>query len=300
MQVYGHRGARGLAPGSTLPSYQTALDLGVDAVDMDIQMTRDGVLVVYHDFYLNSEVIRDASGSYITNKPLLKDLTYKELQQYDVGVSKPGGHLVKLFPDQKPAPGSKICSLEQIIQLVKKQNEKTKIQIEIKYYPKQPGQSFSPDKIVNELAKIIRQENIVDRVEVQAFDWSCLQMLKQINPNIKVSYLTRPDITEKIKSTDPVNAKLYTGGYLLSNYDNSIPKMILALGGNIWGPRDVEVTKELVQECHDLGLRVVTWSLVEKLGEQFVSEMIDHLIDCKVDGIITDRPDLLINYLGDL
>ena len=54
-QIYAHRGARGLMPEQTLPAYVAALRLGADYVDMDIGMTKDGVLVITHDLTLNPD-----------------------------------------------------------------------------------------------------------------------------------------------------------------------------------------------------------------------------------------------------
>ena len=88
--IYGHRGARGLAPENTIPAYKTGLDIGIDYVDMDVNITKDGVVVVAHNFALNPDFTRDSHGSWIGNKKIfIKNLTFKQLQQYDVGRLKP-------------------------------------------------------------------------------------------------------------------------------------------------------------------------------------------------------------------
>ncbi len=62
IQIYAHRAGRGLMPEQTLPAYAAALRLGVDYVDMDIGMTKDGVLVITHDLTLNPDLTRDQNG----------------------------------------------------------------------------------------------------------------------------------------------------------------------------------------------------------------------------------------------
>ena len=55
IEIYGHRGAAGLAPGNTLEAFRTAINLDVDVIDMDIGITKDGVVVVHHDLSTAAE-----------------------------------------------------------------------------------------------------------------------------------------------------------------------------------------------------------------------------------------------------
>ncbi|MDP3613111.1 MAG: glycerophosphodiester phosphodiesterase family protein, partial [Rubrivivax sp.] len=66
--LQGHRGARGLAPENTLPSFQKALDLGVDTLECDLAITRDGVVVVYHDQWLNPDITRGPDGQWLQGR----------------------------------------------------------------------------------------------------------------------------------------------------------------------------------------------------------------------------------------
>lgn len=62
LKLYGHRGARGLSPENTIPAYKTGLAVGIDVVDMDVNMTKDGVVVVTHNFGLNPDITRTPDG----------------------------------------------------------------------------------------------------------------------------------------------------------------------------------------------------------------------------------------------
>ena len=72
--IWGHRGASGHAPENTLPAFQMAADMGADGVELDVQLTRDGVLAVCHD----ETIDRTSSGA-----GWLKDFTFDELRSLD-------------------------------------------------------------------------------------------------------------------------------------------------------------------------------------------------------------------------
>ncbi|OAJ33892.1 Glycerophosphoryl diester phosphodiesterase precursor [Piscirickettsiaceae bacterium NZ-RLO1] len=296
VDIYGHRGARGLSPENTIPAYNTALRLGVNYVDMDITMTKDGVLVVNHDLNLNPNTTKNNKGQWVSkkNSPFINTLTLKQVQHYDVGSIKPGTSYSTLFSEQYPVQHTKIPTLKYVIQYVKAiAGEKVGFQIEIKTDPAHPHQSATPKQFATALAKLLKAEGIIDRTEVQAFDWPCLIALQKINPNIKTAYLTEAASNKQMTSDNPKIAGLWTGGHLLKNYNNSIPNMIHALGGKLWDPEDRELTKSSLKEAHKLGLKVVVWSDPVATGQPFDYKMMEKMISWGVDGIITDRPDQL-------
>lgn len=289
--IYGHRGARGLAPENTLPGYRTALTIGVDYIDMDIGITKDGIIVVTHDFALNPDLTHNLEEQWIgDNQILIKDLTWKELQTYDVGQLKPGTKYNKDFPDQKAFPGTHIPSLKQAIDYAKRQNNKIKFLIEIKTDPSHPEWTFPPEQITKKVVTFLKKEGIDNRTELQAFDWRVLQAVQKIDPKIATAYLTEKASEKQMTNDDPKIAGLWTAGYLLKNYDNSIPKMISQLGGKIWGPEYTQLNKGNVAEAHQHGLKVVPWTVDTK-------KAMEQMINLQVDGIITDRPDILRDVL---
>ena len=174
-QIYAHRAGRGLMPEQTLPAYIAALRLGVDYVDMDIGMTRDGVLVITHNLTLNPDLTRDQSGRWITEPIPIRSLTLRELQKYDVGRLKPGTQYASYFPHQRPVDHTPIPTLREIVRLVKRvAGDKVGFQIEIKNDPTQPELTASPKDFAKALYQLITQEDIGDRTEIQAYDWRCL------------------------------------------------------------------------------------------------------------------------------
>lgn len=273
MLIYGHRGARGLAPENTCIGFNVAIDLGVDFIDMDVLMSQDGEIVVTHDFCLNPDLTRDAKGLWITDSQLLvKNLTVSQLKKYNVGKIKPDTAYSRLFPEQRSAEFADIPTLREVIALVKNKGaDHLGLQIELKTDPLHPENSPSPEEFAHALAEILLAENIVEHVEIQSFDYRCLALLQNLIPEISTAYLTHQS----------------------QDYNHSIPKMIRELGGKIWGPEDIQLTQEQFEEAKGLGLKVVPWSWPEKTGREYDEVMIRKLIKMGVDGIITDRPDLL-------
>src|SRR5512139_1290919 len=174
IQIYAHRAGRGLMPEQTLPAYIAALRLGVDYVDMDIGMTKNGVLVITHDLTLNPDLTRDQNGRWITDRFPINSLTLHELQKYDVGRLKPGTRYASYFPHQQPIDFTPIPTLREVVRLVKKiAGDKVGFQIEIKTDPTKPELTASPKDFAQALYQLIIEEGIANRTEIQAFDWRC-------------------------------------------------------------------------------------------------------------------------------
>src|SRR5919198_903812 len=115
VDIQGHRGARGHAPENTLPGFERALAIGVSTLELDVGVTRDGVVVIHHDRGLNPDTTRGPDGKWIAAPgPLIKDLTYAELQRYDVGRIQPGSEYERRFPHQKPLDGTRIPKLSDL------------------------------------------------------------------------------------------------------------------------------------------------------------------------------------------
>src|SRR5829696_9146942 len=77
--LQGHRGARGLAPENTLPGFAKALEVGVSTLELDLALTRDGVVVAHHDARLNPELTRRRGGEFLTEVgPAIHALTVEE------------------------------------------------------------------------------------------------------------------------------------------------------------------------------------------------------------------------------
>jgi glycerophosphoryl diester phosphodiesterase len=117
-QLLGHRGARGLFSENTVAGFAAAFALGVDAVELDVAMTADGVPVVSHEPALRPEITRGPDGHWLeTPGPLLHALRFAELRRFDVGGIRPGSSYAAEFPVQAPQDGAHIPSFEEAVSI---------------------------------------------------------------------------------------------------------------------------------------------------------------------------------------
>ena len=322
IQVYAHRGARSFAPENAMPGYAAGLAIGTQWVDMDIVMDKDGEVVVSHDIWLNPDIVRGPDGEFLAPSKaamtegvppdeltaflqpyMVKNLTYAQLQQYDVGRLNPDSPYAKYFPEQYGMDGVRMPLLKDVIQYVNGiSGGSVGFQIEFKTDPTHDDWTYTPKQFAAALFKVLQEEGITRDCEVQSFDWRCLYELQKLDPDIATAYLTEwdnePGTDYSFFSDDPAIAGLWTGGELVKDYNDSIPQMVKALGGSCWEPEDVELTKAALDEAHSLGLKVVVWTWPEHSGTAFDPKTVKRMIDWGVDGIITDDPGQLISMLA--
>ncbi len=287
-----HRGGRALMPENTLPAFANALSMGVDTLELDVGVTADGEVVVSHERGLNPDLARGANGAYIAapGTPFVK-LRFVDVRTYEVGQIRPDSAYAKQFPDQRAVPGTRIPTLKELFALVRKSgNERVRFNIETKIDPDHPDESLEPQAFVAKLLGVIADEKFSDRVMIQSFDWRTLLLVQQQAPTIPTAYLTLQRGSAPTIALD--KATSWTAGYSPADHAGSLPRTIKAAGGAVWSPYFGDVTAALVAEAHTQGLRVVVWT-VNKPDDMA------RMIEIGVDGIISDRPDLLRQIADD-
>lgn len=291
--VIGHRGAAGLAPENTLAAFTAALNLGVAAVEMDVQLTRDGKVVVYHDLTLKPEITRTADGEWLDawTSLAIKDLSLGELKQYDVGRLDPHTFYAERYSDQVPSDGETIPTLQAVINRVQSHNRYTELWIEIKTSPLAPQVSSRPEDVAKAVVRIVRRNQLTHNVKILAFDWRALHTVRQLAPEMATVYLTNTSARMNTMQTGTAGPSPWTDGLDIDHYDDSIPALVAAAGGGFWAPRHNQITPEDVAEAHRLGIKVFVWT---PDGEKELRRS----IGLGVDGIITNRPDRLIALLS--
>ena len=234
IEVYAHRGARSFAPENTLSGYKTALRIGADWIDMDVVLTKENEVLLCHDLILNPDIARDEHGKYLASsrealqglqprerdeydrKYAVRGLTLQQLGRFDVGRLNPGSAYSRFFPDQVPEDGASMPTLRDVVRFADNEARKMiRYQIEMKTEPSHPEYSPSPETFAAAVYKVLREEQILDRVEVHAFDFRCLYELQKLDPRIRTAYLTSRDNAEggaeSFLSPDPKVAGLWTG-----------------------------------------------------------------------------------------
>lgn len=237
--IIGHRGARALAPENTLAGLRAGILACADGVEFDVQRTRDGHLVLFHDDDLAR--ITGVRGLLVKN-------TLAQLRELNAG-----GYFGPQYA------GEVIPTLDEAIDSLPRD---CFLNIEAK------RKKLLSDGLEAGIAEAVRRHNLYDRVIVSSFNPAALWRIGRMDRRILLGLLYETGMP-----------------FLL---DSGWPRTFLRLDAlhPSWG----QVTPELVQETHARGQRVFTWTVNEP-------EDMQQMIDAGVDGIITDRPDLLAALL---
>jgi glycerophosphoryl diester phosphodiesterase len=155
-----------------------------------------------------------------------------------------------------------------------------------------PAQTTGPEDFVRKLLSAVRSAGMVERTAIQSFDWRTLQVVQKEAPEIPTVYLTvEKGFMDSIQADQPSSP--WTAGFHVGRYGGSLPRMVKAAGGAVWSPYYAETTRSQVKEAQSLGLKVVVWTVNEPADMR-------RLIEWGVDGIISDRPDLLRKTAGEM
>ena len=285
--LQGHRGARGLMPENTLPAYAKALELGVDTIECDMGITKDGVVVLHHDLWLNPDTTRGPDGKWLESRgPAIADLTFEELQKYDVGRLKPGTEYAKTFPYQEAIHGTRIPRMSDLFDLIRKSGNATVgVDCETKVSPYQPQATRAPSEFTRLIIAEIKKAGMAQRTMVQSFDWSTLQQIQREAPEIRTMYLANQRSIDARRGG--VRGSPWLAGFDPSEHGGSLVRAVHAAGGRILSVDYPLATKAMVAEAKELGVALYVWTVNDE-------ETIGRMLDLGVDGIISDRPDLVI------
>lgn len=289
--LQGHRGTRGLAPENTIAAFQKALDIGVTTLETDLAVTKDGVLVISHDPYLNPDLVRGPDGAYLAGKgPAIRSLTRAELARYDVGRTNPTSAYAKGLPQQQPADGQRIPTLAEVLALGAP--TRVRFNIETKITPTSGDDTVDPETFARLVADAVRASGLASRVTVQSFDWRTLVALKKIAPELATSCVTIETPSNDTVQRASGAPSAWHAGLSLADHGGSLPRLAKAAGCTTWSPFWRNVTPEAIADAHAQGIAVLPWTVNDPV------EM-GRLVDWKVDGIITDYPDRLRKVLAD-
>jgi glycerophosphoryl diester phosphodiesterase len=256
VQIHGHRGSRGDFPENTLYAFKHAIENNIDFIELDLQITKDDEIIIYHDKNINTKICNGVS------KPI-KSLLLKEIKEYDCGSKKN----IK-FPSQQTIPGEKIPTFIELINLLQTDYKHKKIlmNIEIK-----TEKSLDADNEVyhfsSTLVKLLYKYNITNDVIIQSFDIRALKYIKEIDSTIKTSYLIEdelPNIDTLINTSKNLGVKIISPDYKL-------------------------IDKKIVKKLHENGFEVLPWTINDIIA-------LKQNIEYGVDGIITDYPVQFRNY----
>jgi glycerophosphoryl diester phosphodiesterase len=200
-KIYGHRGSMGTMPENTLLGFRHALDLGVDGIELDVQLTKDGELVVIHDEKMDRTT--DGSG-------YVKDYTLVELKQFSAGIRF--SHFA-LF-DKNVWGRERIPTLEEVLELITPYQVELNIELKTNIFPY--------DGIQEKVISLVKQFNYADKVVYSSFHLPSILTLKQMEPSAKIAWLLTYELSrpsEYVKSLDLEGLHLHKDLLLNGAYD---------------------------------------------------------------------------------
>jgi len=290
-ELQGHRGARGLWPENTLAGFVRTVALGVGTLELDCGMTRDGMLVVTHDPELNPDCTRDAHGRFLAAPgPAVVALDYAELAQYDVGRLRPGSAYAARFPEQQPIDGERIPRLGAVLELARA-HPGVRLAIEVKTFPEEPARTAPPASFARALRAELERTGSAAQVCIMAFDWRVIRAAQALMPHVPTVALTGEQAgfdTVRLGASPP---SPWLSGLDPARFDSSVVRLVAASGARTWGPDFRDLDAQRVAAAHGLGLRVVPWTVNDPADAV-------RLLDFGVDGMASDRPDVLRNVLA--
>jgi glycerophosphoryl diester phosphodiesterase len=261
MDVQGHRGARGHLPENTLPAFALALEMGVTTLELDVGVTKDGVVVVHHDRGLNPAIARGPDGKWVERATPIHSLTFAELQRYDVGRLRPDSEYGQNFPKQKPLDGTRIPRLSELFALAAK--GEVRFNIEPKMDADALHETLPHEPFARALIAEVRKAGMEARTTVQAFHWPLLEVVER-ETKMATVYCTEGA--------------------------GSDPARVHQAGGKIWSPDFQTLTPERIAAARKWEMKITVWTVNEPAD-------IARMIDIGVDGMASDYPDRVLEAL---
>lgn len=262
--IQGHRGARGLFPENTIKGFIEAIKIGVNTLELDVVITKDNQVVLSHEPWLNSSICEGVTDD--KSKFNIYNLNYDELKQFDCGSKQnPKFPQQHNYPAHKPLLSEVFDSVEAF---VKANNLPLPFyNIETKCTPEGDGKFHPvPEKFMELVYDVIKQKELVYRCIIQSFDVRTIKALKEFNCFMPQALL--------VANADGVKKNVAKLGFTPA----------------IYSPNYLLVTKKTVKLCHQMGMKIIPWTVNEVVKMKKIKE-----IGC--DGLITDFPNEAVKNL---
>lgn len=287
--MVGHRGARGLAPENTSSSFRAALDAGVDGVEFDVLLSRDGVPVVWHDPVLLPEKLGPESA-HLAGTPVA-GLTALELADLDVG-----SVTLAQYPRQV-ARGGGVERLEFVLRLLLDHPARPWVLLEVKSEPAKPGVTAAAAETTRACLEVLdrfvaegrQRADVHDRVVLESFDWSAVQESGRRAPHLpRAALAVGPG--EGVRSPTVVDVSPWLGDVDLAAHEDVLAA-VASMGVQAVTPLSVWLLgmadpAAWVARARALGLAVLPWTVNDPAEALTLREA-----GCA--GVVTDVPDVI-------
>lgn len=263
-EVHGHRGARAIFPENTLEGFRYALDLGVDAIEIDVALTRDKVPVIVHDRALSAKLYRlkttQGLRPLVEPTPLIKDLLARDLESIDIG-SAPHPE----FSQQRPSPGARIPTLADFVKLMMSDVRQPTLNIEIKTHPIIREETLSVEDFATSILDVLCAHKVpYSRVLFQSFDPAAIMAIKARDSRWRASFL-------------------------VDAWTDDLPVITQELGIEALSPRWDLLNAERAEALRATGRDIYVWTANVRADWEKLQSL-------GVNGIITDDPAACLEY----
>ena len=275
--VEGHRGAKGLVVENTLASFAAAYDAGVTGVELDVRLTADGEVVVWHDPVLLPLKCLSTGPDLVGAR--VADLTLAQLRTVDVGSQTLAG-----FPDQRPSPGARISTLDEVLAHGLERAPDVWWTIEVKVDPRDAGESGNRRRLLEGVLSSLHAAGLERQCFIHSFDWAVLELSALLAPTVTRSALVESGVTW-------VPGSPWTGSVVVGKTHEDVYDGAAAVGAQVISPEHVLVDEAFVERAHAAGLAVLPWTVNE------AARMVE-LVEAGVDGLVSDYPDRALSVLA--
>ncbi|MBY6414733.1 glycerophosphodiester phosphodiesterase [Rhodococcus sp. BP-252] len=296
-----HRGGLGLVSESTIAAFTNALELGVTTLELDTQITEDGVAVVTHDRRvsdkkcLDTVPVFDGDPEFPYVGKYVNTLTLAQVETLDCGSLR-----LADYPEQRTVPGARMPTLTEVLD-VAKTSPNVRLNVETKFEAASPTETAPREQFVDIVITTIEQAGMLDRVSIQSFDWGALQLVRAMRPSVPLVALTNGDFLQVGQD----GASPWLGGLDVDDFGGDGVAAAASIGASAYSPVqgnpqngavgdpgfELYVTRQMVDDAHARGMRVIPWTVDDPAT-------MNALMDLGVDGIITDYPNRLRDVMA--
>jgi glycerophosphoryl diester phosphodiesterase len=255
-EIHGHRGSRGKYPENSISAFNYAMSANIDVLEMDLNITKDKNIIIYHDKTINTKLCKNGLSLPI------KEMTLNEIKKYTCG------EIQNINFKEQNTSREKIPTFIELLDMINISNHPNKntimFNIEIKT-EKNLDTNLEVIEFIKSVITILNKYNIKDRTIIQSFDDRALTAVKHIDSSIKLSLLIESDNINMIEVAKKIDVNIISPFYKLLN-------------------------KELVKQIHNNGFKVLPWTINS-------TKHLQEMIDMNVDGIISDYPKEMMDYI---
>jgi glycerophosphoryl diester phosphodiesterase len=297
-EVQAHRGGLGRVTESTLEAFSRALEIGVTTLELDVRLTEDGQAVVTHDRRVSAIKCRDTRAAvpgdpefpYVGDP--IRRLSVAQIAMLDCGRQQLPG-----FPRQRVVANARMPLLSEVFALVECQGaDEVRLTIDPKFPAEAPAESASRRRLVQVVAREVRNARLLDRVAIASVDWGVLMRMRRVEPRLPIVAASHP----RFMQAGQPGASPWLGGLDIDDFHGGLVAAAASFGADAIAPvhgtparsgigdqgYTALTTRRLVRRAHRAGMRVIPWTVDDRATMR-------RLIDAGVDGIITDYPDRL-------